>query len=86
MPFQYRKVLLIGATSGIGEALADRFVAEGSHVIAVGRRQERLDEFVEKHGKDKASGITFDIADLGKIRDFANAFVPSIYSANTTCG
>jgi short-subunit dehydrogenase len=37
MPFQYKKILVIGATLGIGEALAERFIAKGSHVIVVGR-------------------------------------------------
>ena len=63
MPFQYKHVLMVGATAGIGASLADRFVQEGSRVIAVGRRQDRLDDFVRKHGKDKASAAKFDIND-----------------------
>lgn len=63
MPFKYRSVLMVGATSGIGAALGDRLVEEGSKVIAVGRRQERLDDFVRKHGQEKAAAISFDISD-----------------------
>ena len=70
MPFPYKKVLVIGATSGIGEALAARFVKEGSYVIVVGRRKERLAEFVHKHGNDKASAVPFDITELDKIPPF----------------
>lgn len=44
----YKKILVLGATSGIGKALAVRFVQEGKHVIAVGRRQEQLDELVKE--------------------------------------
>ena len=71
MPFQYKRVLVIGATSGIGEALASRFVAEGSNVIVVGRRKEKLAEFVHKHGKDKSTAVPFDITELDKISNFA---------------
>ncbi|KAL8730551.1 MAG: hypothetical protein Q9166_004005 [cf. Caloplaca sp. 2 TL-2023] len=63
MPFQYKHVLLIGATSGIGGAMADRLVEEGSKVIAVGRRQDRLDDFVRKHGQSKAGAVRFDLSD-----------------------
>ena len=62
---------MIGATSGIGAAMADRLVQEGSKVIAVGRRQSRLDDFVRRHGQQKASAIKFDIADRQNIDQFA---------------
>lgn len=75
MPFQYKVVLLVGATSGIGAAMADRLVQEGSKVIAVGRRQSRLDAFVQKHGKDKADAAVFDIGDRKSINTFVNRSV-----------
>ena len=71
MAFPYKHVLLIGATSGIGRAMADRFAETGVKVIAVGRRQERLDEFVSKHGEERASAVAFDISDPAKIPSFA---------------
>lgn len=80
MPFQYKKVLVIGATSGIGEALADKFVENGSHVIAVGRRRERLDAFVHRHGEDKASSMQFDITDTGAMADFVEAYGRTHYT------
>lgn len=61
MSFPYKHILLVGATSGIGAALADRFIQEDIKVIAVGRRQEKLDAFVQKHGPKKASGIQYDV-------------------------
>jgi NADP-dependent 3-hydroxy acid dehydrogenase YdfG len=70
MSFPYRHVLLIGATSGIGRAMANHFVTQGLKVTAVGRRQERLDEFVAQHGNEKASGIAFDIERLDDISAF----------------
>ena len=53
---------MIGGTAGIGAAMADRLVQEGAQVVVVGRRQERLDAFVKRHGDHKASGIRFDIS------------------------
>ncbi|KAL8720295.1 MAG: hypothetical protein Q9225_002833 [Loekoesia sp. 1 TL-2023] len=71
MPSPYKRALIIGATSGIGEALASRFIEEGANVIVVGRRKENLEGFVHKHGKDKATAIPFDITEMDKIPNFA---------------
>lgn len=71
MSIKYNKVLLIGATSGIGLAYAEKVVGEGKKIIIVGRRKENLDAFVEKHGKDKAEAIVFDITLLDQIPAFA---------------
>ena len=70
MPFPYKRVLVIGATSGIGEALASKIISEGSSVIAVGRRKENLEKFVHEHGKDKATAAPFDITKLDMIDNF----------------
>ena len=75
MPFQYKRILVIGATSGIGKALASRFVQEGSFVIVVGRRKENLEAFVHEHGKDKASAVPFDVTELDKIPNFVTKLV-----------
>ncbi|KAI2836523.1 hypothetical protein CBS63078_11298 [Aspergillus niger] len=67
MSFPYKKVLLIGATSGIGRDLATSFIQHGRFVIAVGRRQENLDAFVQEHGADKAAAFQLDTSQLDKI-------------------
>lgn len=71
MEFPYRHVLMIGATSGIGKAMADRLILAGTKVTAVGRRKERLDAFVKTHGNSKADSATFDIGDIESIPNFA---------------
>ena len=80
MPFQYKRVLVIGATSGIGEAMASRLVQDGASVIVVGRRKENLENFVHKHGKDKATAVPFDITDLDKIPNFVTKYDPPYLS------
>ncbi|KAK3936463.1 putative oxidoreductase DltE [Diplogelasinospora grovesii] len=77
MPFPYKTVLVTGATSGIGRALAERMVAAGIFVIAVGRRQERLDELVKKHGADKVAGEAFDVSDLDAIAGWTRRITKS---------
>ncbi|KAI9658201.1 MAG: hypothetical protein M1831_004048 [Alyxoria varia] len=74
-PFAYKKVLMVGATSGIGKALAQKMLDNGVSVVAVGRRQERLDELVKSHSSNstaKASSYTFDISALSDIHTFAS--------------
>ncbi|KAI8935414.1 hypothetical protein NX059_007994 [Plenodomus lindquistii] len=70
MSLKYNKVLIIGATSGIGWALAEKILGDGKQVVIVGRRQERLDEFVKKHGSDKVDSVVFDITKLDQIPKF----------------
>ncbi|KAI4762046.1 NAD(P)-binding protein [Aureobasidium sp. EXF-3400] len=77
MPFNYNKVLVLGATSGIGWALASKLVENGTSVIVTGRRQEKLDEFVSQHGKDKAEAVQFDITQLDKIPKFVKDIMES---------
>jgi NADP-dependent 3-hydroxy acid dehydrogenase YdfG len=70
MAFPYKTVLIIGATSGIGLALAEKMMANGIYVIASGRRQENLTSLVEKHGEEKVASFKFDITDLKGIPGF----------------
>ena len=55
--------------------MADRLIQEGSKVIAVGRRQDRLDNFIRKHGSDKASAAKFDITNRQNMDDFVKESV-----------
>ena len=73
MQLKYNKVLLVGATSGIGKALAVKFLETGTSVIAVGRRQDKLDEFAKEHSSQagKVDTAKFDITDLKAIPGFA---------------
>jgi NADP-dependent 3-hydroxy acid dehydrogenase YdfG len=72
MPFPYKNVLITGASSGIGQALAERMIESGVFVIAVGRRQDRLDALVAKFGSDKVAAEAFDVSDIEAIPEWAN--------------
>ncbi|WCM24439.1 SDR family oxidoreductase [Paraburkholderia bryophila] len=57
--------VISGGTTGIGLAIARRFVAEGAHVVIFGRRQAQLDEAVERIGRN----VTAIQADATKLDD-----------------
>lgn len=67
MPFPYKCVLVTGATSGIGLALTKRIVEHGAFVIAVGRRQERLDQLLKEYDSDKIAIEQFDVGEISKL-------------------
>lgn len=71
MTYAYNKTLVVGATSGIGWALAEKIVQDGKKVVIVGRRKEKLDEFQQRHGIEKVDTIVFDISKLDEIPKFA---------------
>ncbi|KAH9636019.1 hypothetical protein HF086_005871 [Spodoptera exigua] len=50
MSFQDKVVLVTGASSGIGAAIAIKFAAEGAKVALVGRNQEKLNNVAKKCG------------------------------------
>lgn len=74
MAFPYKHVVVVGATSGIGKAMADRLIEGGAKVTAVGRRKDRLQEFVKKHGEEKAQAEPFDILNHEQIQQFAKEY------------
>src|SRR4051812_42040086 len=58
-----RVVLVTGATSGIGRAVANRFAAASDHVIAIGRKTTELKDVAAEtaaHGA-QAETIALDI-------------------------
>jgi 3-hydroxy acid dehydrogenase/malonic semialdehyde reductase len=72
--------LVTGATSGIGQACAERFIRDGARVIAVGRRGDRLAALAERLGP-RLHPLPLDVTD----RSAVEAALTSLPEAFGTC-
>lgn len=71
------RILLTGATGGIGSALARVFAADGAHLLLQGRNQERLDALVCELGDDRCLAVSADLTraeDCARLIDAASGF------------
>ena len=68
-----KKVLVTGASSGIGAALAEGFARRGAVVGICARREDRLDEVLERVHVHSPASLAWpvDLADLSGIEAFA---------------
>ena len=55
--------IITGASSGIGEAAARRFVSEGAKVVVCARREDRLNALADELGRDTVRVIAGDVGD-----------------------
>jgi NAD(P)-dependent dehydrogenase (short-subunit alcohol dehydrogenase family) len=67
-----KTAVISGGNSGIGLAIAQRFVAEGAHVFIFGRRQAQLDEAVRLIGPN-VTPVQADAANLDDLNRVAAA-------------
>jgi 3-oxoacyl-[acyl-carrier protein] reductase len=54
--------LVCGASSGFGRAVAEQLLHEGAHIIAVARREEKLDELMSSH-PNQVKKLVRDLSD-----------------------
>tara|TARA_Y100000992_G_scaffold296108_1_gene257896 strand:+ start:528 stop:1262 length:735 start_codon:yes stop_codon:yes gene_type:complete len=66
--FKNKKILITGATGGIGGALVKKFVALQGNVLATGTKVEKLDLLKKENPSIKVK--KFDIADHSNIQEF----------------
>ncbi|MGE2736191.1 SDR family oxidoreductase [Mycolicibacterium vaccae] len=70
-------VLVTGASSGIGEAVAERLAADGHHVVAGARREDRLQDLARRV-RDAGGSIDvrrLDVTDRADVAAFADTAV-----------
>jgi NADP-dependent 3-hydroxy acid dehydrogenase YdfG len=66
-----RRALVVGASSGIGAAIARTFAGAGADVVAAGRRLDRLGQVVERSSglPGTVTPLALDVADERSARD-----------------
>ncbi len=75
LPFRGKRVLVTGATAGIGAATAEAFAAQGAkEIVIVGRREERLQSLAQgladRHGTH-VHPVVLDIRDTHEVARLA---------------
>jgi serine 3-dehydrogenase len=71
-----KTAFITGATSGFGRAAARRFVDAGWHVVATGRRGDRLQALVAELGAGRVHPACFDVRDADAMRAALDALPP----------
>ena len=66
--FKGKKILITGATGGIGKALVKKFLSLDGTVLATGTNTEKLDSLKKEF--PNINVLKFDISDHSKIEDF----------------
>ena len=66
--FKDKKILITGATGGIGKALVKKFLSLDGNVLATGTRIEKLDALKKEF--PKVNILKFDISEHSKIEEF----------------
>jgi NAD(P)-dependent dehydrogenase (short-subunit alcohol dehydrogenase family) len=69
MSFKGKHALVVGGSSGIGRAVAERLLAEGAAVTIVGRTKSKVDAAVRELGeRGVVLGAVLDLADRHAVR------------------
>lgn len=63
--------LVTGASSGLGREAARAFAERGATVIAVARREQRLQSLLDELGAERHSYVVCDVSDLAQVRAMA---------------
>jgi short-subunit dehydrogenase len=64
-----QRVIVVGASSGIGAALVRKLAGQGAHVVAVARRAEALETLATEAGAGTVTPLVHDVTDTGAVAD-----------------
>ena len=68
--------IITGASSGIGAGMAERFAAEGMHLVLAARREEKLHELQKQLGPEvETLAVSTDVADAASCTRLAEAAI-----------
>jgi NADP-dependent 3-hydroxy acid dehydrogenase YdfG len=70
-------IVIVGASSGIGEATAVRLAGEGNHVVVAGRRADKLAKVTDQIDSlgGRATALPVDVTDQVAVAGLVNAVV-----------
>lgn len=73
MQLQNKTAIITGGGTGIGQAIAARFAAEGANVVITGRRMDKLNETVVAiGGENPVFAYAADVADRTQVDELAD--------------
>ncbi|MGY4314953.1 SDR family NAD(P)-dependent oxidoreductase [Bradyrhizobium sp. JR3.5] len=73
--FQERAIITTGGASGIGEARARRFAAEGAKVALVDRNKDALEKLAKSPPADRTMAHAADVSDSRAVDAMVTAVV-----------
>ena len=77
-----KNVVITGATSGIGEAIARAYLEKGENVVLTGRRTERLQalqaEFSEAFPNQKVWIFSLDVTDMTMVKTVCSQILETV--------
>ena len=77
-----KNVVITGATSGIGEAIARAYLEKGENIVLTGRRTERLEalktEFAEIFLNQKVWTFPLDVTDMSMVKTVCSDILKTV--------
>ena len=73
--FKDKSILVVGASSGIGEKTACVLAEQGANVILLARRESRLIDLCKRIGENKASYYLCDVSEIESIESVVKTIV-----------
>ena len=77
-----KNVVITGATSGIGEAIARAYLEKGENIVLTGRRTERLEvlknEFSEAFLNQKVWTFPLDVTDMSMVKTICSEILETV--------
>lgn len=67
---QGKKIVITGGGSGLGYAMAKKFISEGAEVVISGRNADKLKAAAEKIGSFNCKTVVADVCDVAHSMDF----------------